>query len=257
MSLIQRPRPPSRQRRARGAHAHHQRQPACQVRQGAGGDRREAPQRLDGHARQGQVPRADPLGRSRPGDARHRCRPGRRPAHQDQRGGAARRQRHGIRRADPLEPRPRHGPHPDRGHADGRDRRRGAARPVPAAVAGPRRDRQALHARPRPTTAPAGRRATSRSRRPAGGWASSRRSPTISAKAAIACGSPAPARSTCASARRTPPICARPLRASESDELLDQAITEAIARKPKGHDFIIDRRHNGPAVPRHMSVTGG
>jgi cyclic pyranopterin phosphate synthase len=48
-----------------------------------------------------------------------------------------------------------------------------------------------------------------------------------------------------------------PLRASESDELLDQAITEAIARKPKGHDFIIDRRHNGPAVPRHMSVTGG
>ena len=48
-----------------------------------------------------------------------------------------------------------------------------------------------------------------------------------------------------------------PLRASESDELLDQAITEAIARKPKGHDFIIDRRHSKPAVPRHMSVTGG
>ena len=48
-----------------------------------------------------------------------------------------------------------------------------------------------------------------------------------------------------------------PLRASESDEFLDRAITEAIARKPKGHDFIIDRRHTGPAVPRHMSVTGG
>jgi len=48
-----------------------------------------------------------------------------------------------------------------------------------------------------------------------------------------------------------------PLRASESDELLDQAITEAIARKPKGHDFIIDRRHTAPAVARHMSVTGG
>ena len=31
----------------------------------------------------------------------------------------------------------------------------------------------------------------------------------------------------------------------------------AIARKPKGHDFVIDRRHTGPAVPRHMSVTGG
>jgi GTP 3',8-cyclase len=48
-----------------------------------------------------------------------------------------------------------------------------------------------------------------------------------------------------------------PLRASTTDELLDQAITEAIARKPKGHDFIIDRRHNAPAVGRHMSVTGG
>jgi GTP 3',8-cyclase len=48
-----------------------------------------------------------------------------------------------------------------------------------------------------------------------------------------------------------------PLRAAASDELLDQAITEAIARKPKGHDFIIDRRHAAPAVRRHMSVTGG
>jgi cyclic pyranopterin phosphate synthase len=48
-----------------------------------------------------------------------------------------------------------------------------------------------------------------------------------------------------------------PLRRSESDELLDAAIAEAIARKPKGHDFIIDRRHTAPAVARHMSVTGG
>jgi cyclic pyranopterin phosphate synthase len=48
-----------------------------------------------------------------------------------------------------------------------------------------------------------------------------------------------------------------PLRASESDTLLDAAIHEAIARKPKGHDFIIDRRHKRPAVGRHMSVTGG
>jgi cyclic pyranopterin phosphate synthase len=48
-----------------------------------------------------------------------------------------------------------------------------------------------------------------------------------------------------------------PLRASESDEMLDRAITAAIARKPKGHDFIIDRRHTAPAVRRHMSVTGG
>ena len=28
-------------------------------------------------------------------------------------------------------------------------------------------------------------------------------------------------------------------------------------RKPKGHDFIIDRRHQRPALARHMSVTGG
>ena len=48
-----------------------------------------------------------------------------------------------------------------------------------------------------------------------------------------------------------------PLRASEGDELLSDAIDEAIGRKPKGHDFIIDRTHNRPAVARHMSVTGG
>jgi len=36
-----------------------------------------------------------------------------------------------------------------------------------------------------------------------------------------------------------------------------RAIDEAIGRKPKGHDFIIDRDHNKPAVARHMSVTGG
>ena len=33
--------------------------------------------------------------------------------------------------------------------------------------------------------------------------------------------------------------------------------SEAIGRKPKGHDFIIDRRNSGPAVSRHMNVTGG
>ncbi len=48
-----------------------------------------------------------------------------------------------------------------------------------------------------------------------------------------------------------------PLRASDDDALLDGAIREAIGRKPKGHDFIIDRRHRRPAVGRHMSVTGG
>ena len=48
-----------------------------------------------------------------------------------------------------------------------------------------------------------------------------------------------------------------PLRASESNDLLHAAIDEAIARKPKGHDFVIDRRHRRPALSRHMSVTGG
>ena len=70
--------------------------------QGAGRRRRAPRERVDGHARQGQVPRADALGRSRPGDARPRRRPAGRPADQDQRRGAARRQRHGIRRPDPL-----------------------------------------------------------------------------------------------------------------------------------------------------------
>jgi cyclic pyranopterin phosphate synthase len=47
-----------------------------------------------------------------------------------------------------------------------------------------------------------------------------------------------------------------PLRATEGDAALDAAIFEAIARKPKGHDFVIGRRAR-PAVKRHMSVTGG
>ena len=48
-----------------------------------------------------------------------------------------------------------------------------------------------------------------------------------------------------------------PLRASESNHLLSKAIDEAIGRKPKGHDFIINRETNAPATSRHMSVTGG
>jgi len=47
------------------------------------------------------------------------------------------------------------------------------------------------------------------------------------------------------------------LRAGADDATLDDAIRAAIARKPKGHDFVIDRRTDKPAVARHMSVTGG
>ncbi len=49
----------------------------------------------------------------------------------------------------------------------------------------------------------------------------------------------------------------KPLRASPDNELLSSTIDRAIGLKPKGHDFIIDRRHNRPSVSRHMSVTGG
>jgi cyclic pyranopterin phosphate synthase len=48
-----------------------------------------------------------------------------------------------------------------------------------------------------------------------------------------------------------------PLRASGDNVALFDAIDEAIARKPKGHDFVIDRRTKKPAVARHMSMTGG
>ena len=48
-----------------------------------------------------------------------------------------------------------------------------------------------------------------------------------------------------------------PLRMSESNATLNDAIDRAIGNKPKGHDFVIDRRNAAPAVSRHMSVTGG
>ncbi|MCH9808306.1 MAG: GTP 3',8-cyclase MoaA [Alphaproteobacteria bacterium] len=47
------------------------------------------------------------------------------------------------------------------------------------------------------------------------------------------------------------------LRAYSDDAALEAAIDEAITRKPKGHDFVIDRKSQAPAVARHMSVTGG
>ena len=47
------------------------------------------------------------------------------------------------------------------------------------------------------------------------------------------------------------------LRRGATDDDLTAAIRAAIARKPRGHDFVIDRRHNRPAVARHMSLTGG
>jgi len=49
----------------------------------------------------------------------------------------------------------------------------------------------------------------------------------------------------------------KPLRAAADNDLLNQAIDSAIGTKPKGHDFMIDRRHSAPAVARAMSMTGG
>ncbi len=49
----------------------------------------------------------------------------------------------------------------------------------------------------------------------------------------------------------------RILRAGATDADLDAAILAAIAHKPQGHDFVIDRRSQKPALARHMSVTGG
>ena len=48
-----------------------------------------------------------------------------------------------------------------------------------------------------------------------------------------------------------------PLRKSENNQLLKDTIYEAISRKPKGHDFVIERKENENFVPRHMNVTGG
>ena len=48
-----------------------------------------------------------------------------------------------------------------------------------------------------------------------------------------------------------------PLRASEDDAVLEQAIRAAIALKPKGHDFDYSRQKVDGQMTRHMSHTGG
>ena len=44
---------------------------------------------------------------------------------------------------------------------------------------------------------------------------------------------------------------------SGAPETLDRLLYEAMLLKPKGHDFVIDRKGQKPAVGRHMSMTGG
>jgi cyclic pyranopterin phosphate synthase len=49
-----------------------------------------------------------------------------------------------------------------------------------------------------------------------------------------------------------------PLRASEGNAPVEQAILDAIAHKPKGHDFVVDRALDAaPRLARHMHTTGG
>jgi len=48
-----------------------------------------------------------------------------------------------------------------------------------------------------------------------------------------------------------------PLRSSESDKVLEDAIRAAITLKPKGHDFDYSRQTVDGQVSRHMSHTGG
>ncbi len=71
---------PPQERRAQGTDAHDQRLAAREIRRRAEGPRRRTHQRLDRHARSGQVPRDHALGRSRQGARRHRCRAEGRPA---------------------------------------------------------------------------------------------------------------------------------------------------------------------------------
>jgi cyclic pyranopterin phosphate synthase len=48
-----------------------------------------------------------------------------------------------------------------------------------------------------------------------------------------------------------------PLRASNDDAPLHAAIEAAMRNKPRGHDFVIDRRTATPVLARPMSLTGG
>ena len=127
---------------------------------------------------------------------------------------------------------------------------RDAGRPVSAAVAGARASCNAAGRSTRPITAPAARRATTRSRETGG------RLGFITPMTHNFCESCNRVRVTCTG---TLYMCLgqddaadlrAPLRASESDAPLDAAIDDAIARKPKGHDFIIDRRHDRPPCAR-------
>ena len=111
----------------------------------AGRSRRPAHQRFARHARSGQVPRHDPLGRSRQGAARHRRRAGRGPAVKINAVALKGVNEDEFASPDRVGARQGHGPDLHRGDAARRCRRR-PARPVPAALDGARTAGRALHA---------------------------------------------------------------------------------------------------------------
>jgi GTP 3',8-cyclase len=169
----------------------------------------------------------------------------RRAEDQDQRGGAEGRQR-GRDRPDALGARPRHGPDADRDHAAGRDRRR-PDRPVSAAVARARAARTSASRWTDILTAPAGRRAMCEVKETGG------RLGFITPMTHNFCEELQP---RAADLHRhalyvpRPGGCRRSARAAAGlggrRACSHAAIDEAIARKPKGHDFVIDRRPGGP-----------
>ncbi len=197
-----------------------------------------------------------PLGRSRQGDGRHPRGAGGGARHQAQRGGAEGRQRGRDSRDAALRAWRGHGPDADRDHAARRHRRRPHG-PVPAAVAG---------AGP---SSPSASRSTDIPYKTGG---PARYVEVAETGGRLGFITPL-THNFCESCNRVRVTCTgtlymclgqedaadlrAPLRASEGNDLLDAAIDEAISRKPKGHDFIIDRRTRAPAVSRHMSVTGG
>ena len=151
---------------------------------------------------------------------------------------------------------PRHGPDPDRDHADGRNRR-GPHRPLSAAVAWCAPSWNAAYTLEDSDYRTGGPARYVRVAETGG------RLGFITPLTHNFCESCNRVRLTCTG---TLYMCLgqddaadlrAPLRASPDDALLEAAIDEAIGRKPKGHDFVIDRAPARPPSARHMSMTGG
>ena len=162
-----------------------------------------------------------------------------------------------IRRSDALGAWPRFRPHPDRDHADGRDRRRPRRRNI-CRCRWCARGWSAISrwtTRDYRTGGPARYVRRGRDRRTARLHHAA--DPQFLRKLQSRAADLHRHALSCAWARTTAPICARRLRASATTSCCDAAIDAAIARKPKGHDFVIDRRHAAPALARPMSLTGG